>query len=123
MSDYHILDGNRDGNTYRVIIHVAIPDDLNALGNSIRAAISQCRMLPDGTWPKSAVPFITTDEQGELDNGVKVEGEAILNTNPSEPLNIKTINLDKLVVIESDKLLMEWVNKVQYWGFSGDVGK
>ena len=121
MSNYHILSGSDDGNTYQVVFHVAIPNTSNAVGTNWRTAVMQYRRLPDGTLPKSMVPFITAPEQTQLDNGELVEDEQVLSTNPGQTLVNKRDALDALYTVRQSSILAKWQDRLRYWGYNRDV--
>lgn len=41
MSDYHILNGLADGNQYRVVFHLPVPDMTNSVGVNYRMALME----------------------------------------------------------------------------------
>jgi len=39
MSDYHILDGEEEARTYRVVFHVSVPSENNRAGVNLQTAL------------------------------------------------------------------------------------
>lgn len=121
MSNYHVISGSPDGNTYQVVFHIPIPDILNDVGVSYRTALSQMLQLTPTTYPPSIVKFITPTEQAQLDAGELYEYSEQFETNPGMTLIQKRDALDtrynELVSIVQARLQ----NVLRYWGFSRDV--
>lgn len=121
MSNYHILEGIPDGNRFRVAIHVPVPNSTNPVNVSYRTALSQYRRQPDGTWPKSVVPFIQAAEQTQLDNGELIEEVIEFHTNPGQNLAQKQAALDAAYNAAIAPVQAKWANILQFWGYSRDV--
>lgn len=121
MSNYHILDGITDGNRFRVAIHVAVPNTNNLVSVNYRTALRQLRQLPDGTFPKSAVPFIQAAEQTQLDNGELIEEIIEFNTHPGQNLAQKQAALDAAYSASIAPVQAKYANILQFWGYSRDV--
>jgi len=116
MSDYHILSGDRYGNSYTVVMHIPIPDQANAVGVNYRVALVQ--MLGDTT---SSVPFIDAGEQTQLDNGELVEHSEKFNTNPGLSLAQNRDAIDILYSSRVSQVQNYYANLLAYWGFNRDV--
>ena len=69
MSDYHVMDGEEDARTYRVAFHVPVPNENNSVGTNLQTALSEDSALNK----TSAVPWIATPEQTQLNNGALFE--------------------------------------------------
>jgi len=64
MSDYHILAGDRYGNSYRVVFHIPVPDLTNEIGVNYRTAIVEWQ--GGAVAIVSSVPFIEGSELTQL---------------------------------------------------------
>ncbi len=120
MSDYHILDGDFDGNAtiYTVIFHFSVPDEANPIGVNYRTALSQ-----DPVWAKtSRVPWIDAAHQTQLDNGEVLEWRPFAferdpaNT-PAQDRALLDAKHTALAPIVENKLR----NRYKYWGMDRDV--
>ena len=95
MSNYHILAGNKDGNSFQIARHIPVPNVANEVGVNYQTVLTQ--WLPvDGVMPKSQVPFITAAEQTQLDAGELFEHIIKFYTHPGESLVSKRVRLDTL---------------------------
>lgn len=122
MSDYHILLGNRDGNSFSIVMHFPIPNAVNDVGVNYRtAAVEYQRDLETGEMPKSRVPFIMSAEQIQLDGGELVEVSVTFATHPGENLAQKRTRLDDLYSSMRSGNQAEWANRLSYWGYNRDI--
>lgn len=122
MANYHILTGSRDGNSFRIVMHVAVPNAANEVGVNYRTAIVEYLTNPDtGMMPKSGVPFIVSAEQIQLDSGELVEIGMNFHTHPGETLPEKQARLDSLYTAKTSTTQAEWEKRLSYWGYSRDV--
>lgn len=78
MSDYHILTGRGDGNSYQIVVHFPVPNVNNDAGVNYRTAIIQWL----GGEQPSRCPFIAQAEQDQLDAGAVLERVYTFNTRP-----------------------------------------
>jgi len=118
MSDYHILDGQPNGNRYRVVMHFSVPDVNNEVGVNYRTALLQ-RL--GGSQP-SQVPFIEVAEQTQLDAGELLEYIVPdFTTHPGETLLQKQDRLDSLYSTRQTQIQENLQARLEYWGFSRDV--
>jgi hypothetical protein len=117
MSNYHILTGNRDGNAFTIALHVPIPAQPNEVGIDYRIAFVQ--MMQQQT--ESQVPFITTEEQTQLDSGELVEVTIHFHTYPAETLAQKRTRLDQLYTITAARIIRELQHRLGYWGYSRSI--
>jgi hypothetical protein len=116
MSNYHILDGRMDGNRFRVIFHIPVPDEDNDALVNLRVALVQ---LLDST--VSSVPFITGAEQTQLDNGELYEYTWQYDTHPGLTLTQKRDALDTKFAEFSTSVVSQIRARLKYWGYGRDV--
>ena len=120
MSDYHILAGNKDGNSFQVAMHVPVPNIANKVGVNYRTVLTQWLSV-DGMMPRSAVPFITAPEQTQLDAGELFEHLVTFYTHPGESLATKRARLDALYTAAVTRVQSTLQRMLGYWGYSRDV--
>jgi len=94
MADIHVLDRSTDG-ACRVVFHFPVPDAMNAVGVSYRAAlvasgIGGSTVLPEGTGPGQ----ITTAEKSQIEAGEVYEDprtlrRGMLESGGTEPAQLK----------------------------------
>ena len=117
MSDYHILEGSVDGNSFTVVMHIPVPDMDNEVGVNYRTVVVQAGLSPE----VSAVPFITAAEQIQLDDGELYEHTRRFWTHPGESLLAKRERLDVLYTAMRTKIQAHFQHRLAYWGMSRDV--
>ena len=118
MSDYHILQGTDDGNSFSVAMHFPVPNVPNAVGTNYRTALVESRDL--STF-ESAVPWIDPLELTDLRAGIKLEHLYRFRSNPTETLAQKR---DKLDVAYADELAIiqpQLSLSLEFWGYDRDV--
>ena len=115
--NYHILTTSNDGNAITVVAHFPVPDTNNQIGINYRTALIQSL----GGSQTSSVPFITEQEQAQLDAGELHEQSYIFHTWPAETTLQKRDRLDALWPIQRDRVLAELTFRLSYWGYSRDV--
>lgn len=118
MSDCHILAGDKYGNRYRVVFHIPVPDQVNAVGVSYRMALVQ--YLGGATEIKSEIPELGT-ELTQLQAGELVEYGESFYSNPNETLAQKQVKLDARFNEVKNEVLQDWQDVLSYWGYSRDV--
>lgn len=116
MSDYHILGGEADGNSYQVVFHVPVPIETNQVGYALRQALVE--HLRDTA---SGVPFIASAEQTQLDDGELYEHSWGYATHPGVALAGKRDELDAKFAQFEVAVLNQIRQRLAYWGFSRDV--
>lgn len=115
--DYHILGGNRDGNSFQVVMHFSVPDVNNEAGVNYRTALVQTGL----NLVVSRVPFIAPVEQTQLNDGELYEHLVTFNTHPGETLIQKRDRLDALYQAYQTLIQDRLQNRLSYWGYSRDV--
>lgn len=120
MSNYHVLAGGDDGNSYTVVLHIPVANINNQAGVNYRLAVVQF-MTTGGVMPKSQVPFIAGAEQTQLDNGELIEIAIRFPTHPGQTLVQKRTAIDALFTATSIKVQAEWAKKLEFWGLNRDV--
>lgn len=111
MSNYHILEGRPDGNQFRVVFHLPVPDDTNAVGFNYRSAVA----AQIGPLWVSAVPHITTAEGDQVRAGELYELIWRYNTHPGIPLLDKRDELDAKFLAFSDPAHLQ--ARLEFYGF------
>lgn len=117
MADYHILNGRPDGNQYRVAFHLPVPDTNNNAGVNYRTALIEWM---GGSQP-SAVPFITSGEQTQLDAGELYEYLWNYDTHDGVSLAEKQAELDAKFTAFSTAIPNQLEKRLAFWGFGRDV--
>ena len=122
MSDYHILTGRPDGNGYRVVFHVPVPDVPNRVGNSYRTCIVNSGMggssaLTEGTGPGQ----ISSAELAQIQSGEVYEVSEEFHTNPDEDAAQIRDRIDARHAEVVTQVQSEVVGKLSYFGFSRDI--
>jgi hypothetical protein len=115
MSNYHILNGSKNGNQFTVVFHVSIPNVNNEVGVNYRAAIVQAGTVT------SQVPFIDAGEQSQIDAGELVEESYRFTTHSGETLAQKRDRLDAIYPVAVTRVQDEWAKRFSYWGYGRDV--
>ena len=119
MSDYHILAGRPDGNQLRVVFHLPVPDESNAVGVNYRVALA----MHKGSQQPSIVPasLLGADEQTALDDGVLYELVWAFDTNPEMTLLDKRDALDAKYADLASSVISQLQTRLGYYGYSRDV--
>ena len=130
MSDYHILSGDKNGNSFQVVMHLPFPNEDNAIGVNYRTALSEQRGSPYA----SVIPYGLAGEQTALDAGALLEHSINYNTNPSltpaENRNIlraiwTDLQIEGALNSEMEagepNLIEEMQNRLKYWHYTDDV--
>ena len=117
MSDYHILRGSIDGNSFAVVMHILVPDVDNEVGVNYRTVVVQAGLNPE----VSTVPFVVAAEQAQLNDGELYEHMCRFWTHPGESLLAKRERLDALYITARTKIQAHFQHRLAYWGMSRDV--
>lgn len=117
MSDYHILQGQANGNRYQVIYHLPVPDTNNAVGVNHREIMAA--QLAGG-WV-SAVPHIAAPEIALIEAGELYEFPFEYLTNPSLLLAAKRDELDAKFVVLSAGVIARLEAQFEFYGLDRDV--
>ena len=117
MSNYHILKASENGNTIQVIFHVPVPITTNMVGIEYQTCI-----VEDTTVNKmSKVPWITIEEQSQLNTGELVEISRTLHTH-KDISNADKMSSVNLMFTNGVPIIQERIRqKYIYWHFNGDV--
>lgn len=116
MSDYHILQGSKNGNVLNIIMHISIPDTVNLVEVSYRTIVAL--MQADF---ESALPGISSEELTSLQSGELVEVSHRFFTHPGETLLQKRDRLDTTYGIVAPRVRAEWAQRLSCYGFDRDV--
>ena len=117
MANYHILQADRYGNSYTVVMHFPVPDAENEVGTNYRTAIVEYQ---GGAPIKSVLPNPGT-EQAQLDAGELYEQVYTFNSNPTETLLEKRGRLDEMFNDNRADVQGDLAKILGYWGYSRDV--
>ncbi len=120
MSDYHVLDGDDDGATYRVVFHIPIPiSEQNLAGEKIRDCIAQ----DDSVNKVSIVPAIHlgAGEDSDLLAGVIYEHVIAARKKPSAGLPPFRTRMDDRFASLSVSVLARLNEEYKFWGFNRNV--
>lgn len=117
MSNYHILQGQENGNRYQVIYHLSVPDTNNAAGVNHRDIMAA--QLAVG-WT-SAVPHITAPEIALIEAGELYEFSFEYFTNPAILLAAKRDELDAKFAILSAGVIAQLEARYEFYGLDRDV--
>lgn len=127
MSDYHILGGDKYGNSFQVVFHLPFPNTNNAINYNYRTALSEQRGSPF----VSAVPYDLGVEQGDLDDGALLEHSVTYHTNPSlTPVDQRNILRQMWSELQENggswqesepNLVVEAQNRLKYWHYQDNV--
>jgi len=117
MSDYHVLEGSADGNSFTVVMHIPVPDVNNEVNVNYRTVVVQAGLNPE----VSSVPFVTAAEQAQLDAGELYEHACQFWTHPGESLIAKRERLDALYTAAKTRAQAHFQHRLAYWGMSRDI--
>ena len=116
MADYHVLTGDKYENAMRVAFHIAVPDNTNTAGYSVRQAIVEFKGGASNI--ESAVPFIDAGELTQMQAGEIVEVVRDYQGYPSQTLVDRQTDLDALHPTVASETLADLQNILSYWGYS-----
>ena len=94
MARYHILEGFKDGNAYKVVFHIPIPNVNNDVGFSYRTAVKDNENLDVNGNKVSVVPGLSASEVTSMGNGSLFEYVEIFRTHNSENQATNKARLD-----------------------------
>lgn len=117
MSDYHVLDGDTDGNSFRVAMHIPIPVGNNRAGVAYRTALISAL----GGSQVSVVPGLAGAEQTQLTAGELYEHVELVATNPGETATAYRDRLDAIFTARKASILAAMQRRLDYYGFSRNV--
>ena len=117
MSNYHVMGTSEDGGAITVIMHVPVPDENNAIGQSIRTAVAEDPYITH----TSVVPWIETLEQTQLTNGELIEKSITFATHLDIDNLTKRNRMDALYTAEVSGIQDSLRNKYVYWRFNRTV--
>jgi len=119
MSDYHILDNRPDGNQLRVVFHLPVPNENNAVGLNKRTALieylggPQVSVLPESRLGAGEADALAAGELYEL--------VWQYDTNPGETLLNKRDALDAKFTSFSNGVIAQLEVRLDFWGYGRDV--
>lgn len=119
MSDYHILEADQYGNSFRVVFHVPVPNQTNEVSYNYRTAIVEWQGGAENV--QSAVPFISGAELTQLQAGELYEVAESFNSNPTETLAQKRDKLDARFAAVVSDVQSDFQDRLGFWGYSRDV--
>lgn len=116
VSNIHVLEGSRDGDSYRLVFHISIPNVANQAGVSYRDAIAQDPTIDRA----SAVPSLNPAEQNQLDNGELVERVVTFHTHPGQTSgDLARIDALYTATVAVEQAAIQ--ERYKYFGFARDV--
>lgn len=118
MANYHVLEGSNAGDSYRVVFHVSVPDELNKTGNkNIRTALSE-----DSSINKtSVIPGVEVTEQTDLTNGVLYEHVETFSTHSEHTLASERSRLDARYTELTTSVANALRRRYAFWKFERNV--
>ena len=117
MSNYHVMRTSEDGGAIGVIMHVSVPNENNAIGQSIRTAVADDPHITH----TSVVPWIEAAEQTQLTNGELIEKSITFPTHVDIDNTIKRDRMDALYTAEVAGIQACLRNRYLYWRFNRNV--
>lgn len=117
MSNYHILEGQENGNRIWVVFHLPVADANNDASMNYQDIMAA--QLGAG-WT-SRVPHITAGEVTQIEAGELIEHPFEYLTNPTIPLATKRDELDAKFATLSTAAAARITAQYQYYGIDRDV--
>lgn len=117
MADYYLLDGDSDGNSYRVAYQIPIPNTNNRVGINYRTALLQSL----GGTQTSVAPTISQADQTTLNSGSAYELSGRVFTNPGETSTQLRDRIDASFAALRTATQTILQNRLAYWGFNRTV--
>jgi hypothetical protein len=120
MANWHALTGSLDGNSFRIVFHIAIPSANNRAGVNYRTALINSGLggrtvLPDGD---GAGGTISASEKASIVAGAIYEYTEEFATNPGETAGALQARIDArytaLVALLQDQL----AKRLTYFGYT-----
>ena len=119
MSNYHILNSSEKDHEVNVVFHIPVPNENNAVGVNLRAALTQHKPFTE-----SAVPWLAAtnpDEVTSLTNGEIYEHSQLVEYDAKMTDVQKRSRIDE----KYSALGVIVVNRIRsilkYWGLNRDV--
>ncbi len=116
MASYHILTASKNGNVLTVVMHIAVPDANNLVGENYRTILA---LLHSDF--ESQVLNITPEELASIVAGELVEESIRFTTHPGETLVQKRDRLDTLYGLAVTRVQAEWQQRLSCYGFEREV--
>lgn len=118
MADYHIIEGNRVGDEYRIVFHVDVPNQMNKTNTcNLRAAVAEDPAIKK----PSIIPWVSQEEQDQLNTGELIEISESFRPEPSLTLVQNRQRADnrfrEIEVVTRDYL----INRYGFWRFEREV--
>jgi hypothetical protein len=118
MADYHVLEGTPDGNSFRVVFHLSVPDVNNRVGVNVRTAlvnsgVGGSTILPTGTTGGT----IRAAELTQVQAGAVFEVVETIHTNPSENAGKLRSRLDNRHSELQGKFNSWLQSRLSYYGY------
>lgn len=119
---YHTLEMNNGKDKIRVIFHISVPNEVNAVAVNLRTALSQWKPVTD-----TAVPYDYTgkaDEVTDLQNGAVYELSEMYDFGGKVSKSKRQAALDARyneLVNDTNGIPQYLRNRLANWGFSRNV--
>lgn len=121
MASYHVLEGQPDGNSYRVVFHIPVPSVNNRIGVNYRSALvalfGGTSSLPEGDGPGQ----ISTSELAQVASGAVFEFSEQFPTHPGENAAQIRSRIDARYTELVAKIQGELSGRLAYYGYTRDV--
>lgn len=119
MANWHALTGTLDGNSFRIVFHIAIPSALNRAGINYQSAILTSGLggktvLPDGD---GTAGTISAAEKASLAAGSLYEWVEDFATNPAETANALQTRIDARWTALTTLLQSQLAARLTYFGY------
>lgn len=120
MANWHIITGDNDANSFRVVYHIPIPDENNSANPALRlravlisSGVGGKTMLTPGNGQDGT---ISTTEKNQIEGGERFEIVETVNTNPLEALADLTTKINARFAILSTDKLAQLRKNLKYYG-------
>ena len=117
MADYHILSADRYGNSFQVVMHFPVPDQVNDAGVNYRTAIVEWQ----GGAPIQSILSNIGAEQTQLDAGELYERSYTFHSNPNETEPEKQARLDTIWDEKRIEIQAELIEVLSYFGYTRTI--
>ena len=124
MTQYYALEGARNNNSVRVIIHLAVPAGDNAAGVSWQSVAADYVVVTSANQTTlSVVPvsMLEPGAQAALDAGSLYEHVFRVQDDANAVPATRLANLETVVAAEVTTQLVTLQNQLNYWGKKGDA--
>lgn len=116
--NYHVLNGNEKGDSFKVAFHIAVPVEQNKANTAaLRASLAEDPWI-DKT---SIVPWIDAAEQTKLTNGELYEHVETFATHPDRTTGNDRTRLDARYTQLSSSIVTGIRRRYAYWRYNRDV--